>query len=174
MARISQVGYADATPEQQAAHDAEILARGRMTNMKSTLLHSVPALRIYGEWFALRAELLPVIGDRAIFIFAQAISQATDSVIGTTFMRRALAQQGFNPDNLEPSDAEMDLVRFGAAIARDPKRINEAFWAPLSVRYSEKTLVDLVAFAGIMIATNVFCDAVGVSLDDELLPFLAP
>ena len=36
----------------------------------------------------------------------------------------------------------------------------------------DKTLVDLVAFAGIMIATNVFTDAVATELDVELLEYM--
>src|SRR5690606_31940081 len=66
MAQISQLDLADASAEQRAAHDEELRLRGRMTNMKRTLMHSPVALRVYGEWFALRDELAPVIGDRAI------------------------------------------------------------------------------------------------------------
>jgi alkylhydroperoxidase family enzyme len=172
-ARIDQVEDARATSEQQAARDEELRLRGRMTNMKRTLLHSPVALRVYGEWFALRGELLPVIGDRAIFAFALAICRASGSVTGTTFMRRALTQLGADPDRLALSGEERELAAFGEAIGRDPKSLGDAEWAPLKARYDDKTLVDLVAFAGIMVATNVFTDSVGTPLDIELEPYRA-
>src|SRR6185437_13573472 len=134
MPHISQVDYAAAGPTQRAAHDEEMRLRGRMTNMKRTLLHSPVALRIYGEWFALRDELRPVLGDRAIFIFAHAISKANQSPTGATFMRRALAQLGFDPDALVLTEEERDLVRFGRAIGVDANAVDDAIWTPLKAR----------------------------------------
>jgi hypothetical protein len=173
MPHISQVDYAKASPEQRAAHDEELRLRGRMTNMKRTLLHSPAALRIYGEWFTLRDELRPVIGDRAIWLFALSISKASHSLVGTGFMRRALIQSGVDPDALDPNEADGDLMRFGEAIGADPNSVSVETWQPLQTRYAEKTLVDLVAFAGIMVATNVFTNVVGTGLDAELAEFAA-
>lgn len=172
MAHIPQLAYAEATPEQQKAHDDELALRGRMTNMKRTLYHSPVALRIYGEWFTLRDQLLPVLGDRPIWVFAHAISVASGSAVGIGFMRRALIQGGDNPDALTLSEDEALLQRLGAAIGKNPKSVPHAVWAGLAERYSEKTLVDLIAFAGLMVATNVFTDAVATELDAELHPFL--
>jgi alkylhydroperoxidase family enzyme len=173
MPYISQVDYAAASPEQRLAYDEELRVRGRMTNMKRTLLHSSVALRVYGEWFALRDELAPVLGDGAIIVFAYAICRTSGSIVGIAFMRRALRQMGRDPGELELTAAEAELVAFGEAIARNPQQIGDVLWAPLLARYSEKTLVDLVAFAGIMVATNLFTDAVGTRLDDELQQFSA-
>ncbi len=50
--------------------------------------------------------------------------------------------------------------------------MGDVLWAPLRARYTDKTLVDLVAFAGIMVATNVFTDAVATPLDEALRAFL--
>lgn len=173
MPQISQLAYADADPEARQAHDEELRLRGRMTNMKRTLLHSPPALRVYGEWFTLRDALRPDLGDRAIWIFAHAISRATQSLVGTTFMRRALVQGGDDPDTLAPTEAELLLQRFGAAIGASPRTVPQPLWDALKARHDERTLVNLVAFAGLMIATNVFTDAVGTELDDELRAYLA-
>ena len=173
MAHIPQLDYAAATPEQQAAHDEELRQRGRMTNMKRTLLHSPVALRIYGEWFALRDELLPVLGNRAIFVFAHAISLASQSPVGINFMRRALIQGGDNPDALQLTDTEALLVRLGTALGQDPKSVPDELWPALASTYTDKTLVDLIAFAGLMVATNLFTDAVQTELDVELHPFMA-
>lgn len=173
MAHITQLDYAAATPEQRAARDEELRLRGRMTNMKRTLLHSPVALRVYGEWFALRDELRPVLGDRAIWLFAHAISLASASPVGTNFMRRALIQGGDNPDALDPTVAEALLVRLGTALGKDPKSVPDEIWPALAASYTDKTLVDLIAFAGLMVATNLFTDAVATELDAELLPFMA-
>lgn len=173
MARIPKLDDAAATPEQRQAQDEELRLRGRMTNMKRTLLHSPAALRVYGEWFTLRDELRPVLGDRAIWLFAHAISRASGSPIGTNFMRRALIQGGDDPEALQPSPAEALLQQLGQALGSNPKAVPEAVWAELGARYDSKTLVDLIAFAGLMVATNVFTDAVQTELDAELLPFLA-
>ncbi|HVW94243.1 MAG TPA: hypothetical protein VHB74_16755 [Devosia sp.] len=173
MAHIPQVDPRAMTLEQQRAEEEELRLRGRMTNMKRTLLHSPMALRVYGEWFTLRDELLPAIGDRSIFIFAHAISRGNASPTGIAFMRRALIQMGFDPDALDLTPEEADLVRFGEALGRDPHSVGDELWAPLASRYSDKTLVDLVAFAGIMVATNVFMLVVDTPLDAELGAFLA-
>jgi len=174
MPNIPQLDLAAATPEQQAAHDEEPRLRGRMTNMKRTLLHSPVALRIYGEWFTLRDELRPVLGDRAIWIFCLAISLATDSPVAIGFMRRALIQRGDDPDALALDDTETLLVRVGTAIAHKPESIAAADWQALQALYPARTLVDLIAFAGQMIATNVFTDAVQTTPDAELAAFAPP
>ena len=171
MAHVPQVGVRSAS--QQQAEDEELRLRGRMTNMKRTLLHSPAALRVYGEWFTLRDELRPVLGDRTIWIFAHAISSAAQSAIGTGFMRRALVQLGLDPDALELGPEEQTLARFGEAISKNSRTIPAELWVDLRSRYADKTLVDLVAFAGIMVATNLFNDVVGTDLDDELLEFIA-
>ncbi len=142
-----------------------------MTNMKRTLLHSPQAHRIYAEWFTLRAELNPAISDREIWIFSHSISTALKSDIAITFFRRALIKNGFNPDALELSDTERLLKRFGAAIVADSNAIPADIWAELKARYETKVLVDLVAFAGIMIATAVYINVVEVDFDPELEAF---
>eukprot|EP00919_Chromeraceae_sp_WS-2016_P041553 GHVR01099018.1.p2 GENE.GHVR01099018.1~~GHVR01099018.1.p2 ORF type:complete len:179 (-),score=51.02 GHVR01099018.1:199-735(-) len=171
MPHIPQLDYSAANPEQQAAHDEELRLRGRMTNMKRTLLHSPQALRIYGEWFTLRDELRPVLGDRAIWLFCHAICVASDSAVGIGFMRRALIEAGDNPDALVLDDTGTLLARVGTAIARNPKSIAADDWRALQALYPAKTLVDLIAFAGQMIATNVFTDAVETTIDPELAPY---
>jgi hypothetical protein len=171
MSHIPQINYETASEEIRAAHDEEVRIRGRMTNMKRTLLHSPAAHRIYAEWFTLRAELSPTINDRAIWIFSHSISKASKSKIAVTFFRRALINAGFNPDALELSEEEALLDAFGKAIAADSNAIPADLWVRLKARYVPKTLVDLVAFAGIMLATAVFNNVVEVDFDLELEAF---
>ncbi|TAU90202.1 hypothetical protein [Rhizobium leguminosarum] len=171
MSHLPQIDYDTASEEVRAAHDEEVRLRGRMTNMKRTLLHSPAAHRIYAEWFTLRAELGPDVSDRAIWIFSHAISKAAKSKIAITFFRRALINKGFNPDALEFSDEEALLDAFGKAIVTDSNAVPAELWAKLKLRYETKVLVDLVAFAGIMLATAVFNNVVEVDFDPELEAF---
>jgi len=171
MTHIPQIDYQTAGDDIRQAHDEEVRLRGRMTNMKRTLLHSPTAHRIYAEWFALRAELLDVIDDHAIWIFSHAISKALNSKIAVTFFRRALINAGFDPDGLQLSQEEDLLDRFGRAIVADSNAVPAEIWAALKARYPAKALVDLVAFAGIMIATAVFNNVVEIDFDPELIPF---
>lgn len=168
---IGQLDIDHARPEQKAAHDEESRLRGRMTNMKRTLAHSPVALRVYGEWFSLRNELAPVIGDRAVLTLCLAISEEMDNLVGMAFMRRGLAgltdeapAVGFDLGNIET---------FGRAFAADPKAIPPVVWSKLSQALPARTLVDLTALAGIMMATNAFMDAVGTEPDPELADFIA-
>ena len=168
MSRISQISYDDASPEIRAEHDEELRLRGRMTNMKRVLLHSPVAHRIYAEWFTLRDLLRPILSDRTIWLFSLAISEASDALIPTTFFRRALIQSGIEPDKLEPDEDERVLMEFGRAIVANSNAVPDEIWVRLTARYNEPTLVNLVAFCGIMVATGIFTNVVEVDLDPEL------
>lgn len=172
MSHLSHFDYDTASEAARAEHDREIGLRGRMTNMKRTLLHSPVAHRIYAEWFTLREELRPAMDDRAIWLLCQAIALECRSIIPVGFFRRALINAGLKPETVEPSADEALLIAFGTAIARDSNAIPDDIWARLKARYDEPTLVNLVAFAGIMIATAIFNNAVKIDIDSELDPFL--
>jgi len=175
MPRIEPLKEQDASPEQKEAIAQELRARGRMTNLKWIQAHSPAALRIYGEWFALKAELSPVIGDRAIFIFSLAISEAQDATIPVGFFRRALSGIGAHPDHLQPTESEALLQRFGSALGQNNARqVPDDIWAALHETYDTVTLANLVAFAGIMVATTVFANLVQAEPDADVLPFLKP
>lgn len=171
MAQISQLDLVDATQAQRDAHDEEIRLRGRMTNMKRTLMHSPVALRVYGEWFSLRDELAPVIGDRAILTLCLAISTQMNNVVGMGFMRRGLA--GLTDGDVPAHQIDLDVIgTFGRAFAANPKSIPADIWTRLREELPERTLVDLTALAGIMAATNAFVDAVGTEPDPELAEYM--
>ena len=174
MPRIPPLKEDDASPDQRAAISQELAARGRMTNLKWIQAHSPAALRIYGEWFALKAELSPVIGDRAVFVFSLAISEAQGAAIPVGFFRRALSGIGADPDHLQPDEAEQLLQRFGTALGRDAQSVADDLWDELRLRYDAVTLVNLVAFAGIMVATTVFANLVRAVPDEDVIPFLKP
>ncbi|MDG4884198.1 hypothetical protein [Mesorhizobium sp. WSM4884] len=174
MAHLSPIDYATASPEIRAEHDRELLLRGRMTNMKRILLHSPAAHRIYAEWFTLRDLLRSALDDRAIWLLSMAIAETMRAEVPVTFFRRALIDGSLDPEAIEPTADEALLMSFGKAVAADANAVPDEIWAALKARYDETLLVNLVAFAGIMVATCVFTSAVKVDMDQELERYRKP
>src|SRR3990170_8256435 len=98
MPRIRPVEYAEATPGVRAAHDEVVREHGRITNMKRTLLHSLPAFHALMEWYPLRDTVAPFLDERLVDLFAHAISTESDCLICSTFFRRTLIEAGQDPD----------------------------------------------------------------------------
>jgi alkylhydroperoxidase family enzyme len=171
MAYVSQNDYDGAEPEAKRIWDQQIRDHGRMTNMKRTLAHSPNALRAYMEWYPLKDEVAAFTGERAAILFAHAISVETDCLICSTFFRRILIEWEEDPDQLSMDKQEKLLVRYGVALARNPKKLPAKLMKKLLTLFSEKELVSLTAFGGIMIATNLFNDALQVELDEYLYAF---
>lgn len=174
MSHIPQIDYETASDAIREAHDEEVRVRGRMTNMKRTLLHSPPAHRIYAEWFTLREELRSAFDDRSIWLFCHAISEAMGSTIGMGFFRRAFAATGVDFATIAPGVDEQLLIDFGRAIVANSNAVPDILWDRLKARHDDVILVNLVAFAGIMVATALFNNVVQVDLDVDLVPYLDP
>ncbi|MEI2298345.1 hypothetical protein [Ensifer sp. MJa1] len=172
MSHIPQIDYDTASDNIRAAHDEEVRVRGRMTNMKRTLLHSPVAHRIYAEWFTLREELRPALNDRETWFLSHAISEAMRSPIAMGFFRRAFANAGIDFHVVAPTEDEQRLIAFGRAIVANSNAVPDEIWVGLKARYDAKALVDLVAFSGIMVATALFNNVVEVEFDKELEPFV--
>ena len=168
MSHVAYFDYTTAPPEARAAYDEELKVRGSVTNMKRTLLHSAPALKAYLEWYSLRDEVVPIIGSRAFVVFSHAISTENDCLLCSTFFRHALSHAGLSPDSFTPAGDEPLLIEFGRAIARRSSAIPPELWGRLKARFSQPELVKLVAFAGLMIATNVFNNTLEIAVDDHL------
>jgi alkylhydroperoxidase family enzyme len=173
MARISalQDSDADATPESRAAIDEIRLAHGRVTNMKRTLARSPVALRALMQWYDLHAEVVAFLGTRATTLFAHAVSSKVDCLVCSTFFRRWLIEAGEDPDALRLDEREQAIVAYGRQLAQDANGVTNAQFAALRTFLSEAQLVTLTVFGGLMLATNVFNNALQVDLDDYLLPF---
>lgn len=172
MALVSQIRDEEAS--QEALHEIEdqIRKHGRITNMKRTLLHSLPAFRAYMEWYTLAAEIEAFIGKRGVYLFSHAISTRNNCLICSMFFRKILIDNGEDPARLTVSDQEQLLLDYGKALASDPHQIPEDVYTRLSQMFSEKEIVLLTAFAGLMIATNLINTALKVDLDDYLKDYL--
>lgn len=171
MARVNALEHDAAPPASQAQWDQIVASQGRMTNMKRTLAHSPVALRALMEWYPLRDEVQTFLGPRATTLFVHAISTQTDCLICSTFFRRHLIDAGEDPDRLELDEREQAVVDFGRQLVRDPNQVSDALYARLERHWTPDQLVALTAFGGIMIATNVFNNALRVDLDDYLAPY---
>ena len=173
MPRIRPVERESADPAQGAAYDDTVRTQGRITNMKRTLLHSMPAFRALMEWYPLRDTVQPFLGERLTIIFAHAISADTDCLICTTYMRRIIMDWGEDPDNFSLDEREQLVVDFGRCLAQPGGWVPDDLYARLSSEFTEEQIVALTAFGAIMLATNVFNNALGVELDEYLEPYAA-
>ncbi len=168
---ISQALYENAPEASKALWDEQVSTHGRMTNMKRTMAHSPVVLRSYMEWYPLKDEIAKVVGERAAIIFAHAISSETDCLICSTFFRRILAQWGEDPDNLVLNDEEQTLVWLGREIVTNARSASQVSILHFKEKYGETFAVNLIGFAGIMVATNLFNNVLQVELDDYLGEF---
>ncbi len=160
--------------EMQASPDArrefayQVEKNGRITNMKRTLLHALPAYRAYMEWYTLRDQIEPFIGPRGVIIYSHAISTQSDCLICSTFFRRYLMDAGENPGALMLDETEQLLVDYGRQLASNANDVGDPLFERLRARFTEEQVVLLTAFAGLMIATNLLNNALRVPLDDYL------
>ena len=171
MPRIRPVEYADAAPAVRAAHDEVVREHGRITNMKRTLLHSLPAFRALMEWYALRDTVQPFLGERLTNLFAHAISSETDCLVCSTFFRRILLESGENPDEFALAEREAVIVEYGRRLAKPFARVPDELHARLAAKFSDEQIVALTAFGALMVATNIFNNALDVELDGYLEPY---
>ncbi len=171
MSRIAPLQDRDARDEQRAALDWIEAEHGRVTNMKRTLAHSPVALRSLMTWYDLRQAVVPFLGDRLTTLFAHAISAGTDCLICSTFFRRILIDAGEDPDHLVLDDREQTVVAYGQHLARDPNGVPDALFGRLAVALSPEQIVTLTAFGGLMVATNLFNNALRIDLDEYLAAY---
>lgn len=171
MSFLPMTEYESSSEEVKREYEDQIAKHGRITNMKRTLLHNVPAFKAYMEWYTLYDQLVPVIGDRAISLLSHAISEGNECLICSIFFRKILIDSGDDPDNPHLSDTEKLLVDFGGAICKDPHNIPDEIYNKLSERFSTEEIVLLIAFAGIMYATNLFNTVAKVPLDEVLYKY---
>lgn len=171
MARIRPLELGEAPPESRAELDNQVARGHRATNMKRTLAHSPVALSALMTWYPLRDKVASFLNDRAAVLFAHAVSAQTDCLICSTFFRRMLTQAGENPDSPKLSEHERTLVDYGRQLARDANGVSDELYARLAAFLAPEQIVTLTAFGGLMIATNVFNNALRVDLDEYLWPY---
>lgn len=160
--------------ENQAQREARIFHethQGSMTNMKRTLLQDIPSFKVYMAWYDLREGLLAFVTAREFSLFSYAISTTNDCLVCSTFFRRILIDEGDDPDHLVLTSTEQLLWDLGQAIVLDSAHVNESIYERLNQRFNQKEVIQLMAFAGQMIATNEFVSMAKVDLDVVLYSY---
>ena len=115
------------------------------------------------RWYPLRDAVAPFLGERLTTLFAHAVSAQTDCLICSTFFRRLLIDAGEDPDALELDELDELIAEFGRRLAIDPHDVDDELYARLAERFDDQQVVLLTAFGAIMLATNVFNDALRVA-----------
>lgn len=171
MSYLSLTEYETSGEDVRREYDDQIKKHGRITNMKRVLLHSVPAFKAYMEWYTLHDLLVPFIGERGVSLFSYAISSENHCLICSTFFRKILIDSGDDPDHPKLNGKERLLMEFGRGISADPHHIPDEIYRELKEQFTEDQIVLLIAFAGIMAATNLFNTVAKVPLDEVLYQY---
>lgn len=171
MTYINMTEYEKASEEVRREYEDQIKKHGRITSMKRTLLNDPPSFKAYMEWYTLKDRLVPIIGERAVSLFSYAISNGNNCMICSLFFRKILVDSGEDPDNPTLSPEEKLLMELGRRIAVDPHNIDENIYEELSERYTDQERTLIIAFAGIMYATNLFNTVAKVELDEVLYAY---
>jgi len=171
MAHITQVNYENASPDVKEQFNDQIRRHGRITNMKKTLLHSLPAFHTLMEWYTLAEEVEKFLGKRAVNFYSYAISTQNSCLICSTFFSKILEDLDIDFDNFAFTEEESDIIEYGQYLVKDPGNIPDKLFDKLKMRYTEEQIVLLTAFGSMMVATNLINTALKVELDDILVPY---
>ncbi|WP_076379341.1 carboxymuconolactone decarboxylase family protein [Filimonas lacunae] len=173
MARINPLPEQDApAPVKAAFEEHRTRYQARITNMKATLAHSLPAFDIYMEWYRLYQRVQEILGPRLAYLFAYSISSGSGCPLCTTFFRKIIIDNGEQPEHIHFNQHEQLLIDFGSQIAQQRGKVEEELFEKISSIYNQEQLVELIAFAGQMIATNVFSNVTETDIDEYLQAYI--
>jgi hypothetical protein len=144
----------------------------RITNMKATLGHSLLAFDVYMQWYPLYKAVEKILGTRLAYLYAYSISHASNCPLCTTFFRKIIIDAGESPERPELTVQEQAVLDFGGAVAEHKGNIAADLYSSFAQYYSPEELVVLIAFAGQMIATNIFNNVVETDIDEYLKEYL--
>jgi len=146
--------------------------KGRITNMKATLGHSLMSFEAYMQWYPLYIQTEKILGKRVAYLYAYAISKASHCPLCSTFFRKIIIDSGEKPESLVLTEAEQDVLNFGSSIAKYNGNISDHMYDGIAGNFSEEDMVTLIAFAGQMIATNIFNNVIETDIDEYLKDYL--
>lgn len=171
MAYISQLKYEDAPEKTKRVIDDWVKEHGPLTNMKETLIHSLPTFHALMEWFPLEAEIEAFLGERAVNFFCYAISTTNECLLCSIFFKKILDDEGIDFKTFAFTEEEQILIDYGQAIVKDANNIPSSIFDRLKSKWSEEQIVAITGFATIMIATNIINKTLQIELDEELIPY---
>lgn len=173
MARIQPISESERTRSTRRSFEKHTEKyNARITNMKATLAHSLLAFDIYMQWYPLYAEVEKILGKRLAYLYAYSISYASDCPLCSTFFRKIIIEAGEKPETLELTPSEQQLLEFGSGISKHHGNITDDVYNSIATQFNKKEMIILVAFAGQMIATNVFSNVIKTDIDEYLFDYL--
>ena len=114
-----------------------------------------PALpdEAFRSWYALKDDVEPYIGERAVSLFCYAVSEAAGGAAPTAYFRRLLVESGDDPDDPVVTETERLLLDWGRLMASTPHAVPADVAARVEAAFSPALRMLLVAFADLREAT---------------------
>lgn len=164
MSRISKIDLNEASDEVRQAVACHLAQGYRITNEKLTLLHNVTAFHaLEVQSYAVDRVLARMIGKRAADLFEYAISVENDCLVCSTYFARLLRQYGIDdPGAAALTEQEKLLMRFGRAIAVNPKGVDDCLFSALRDSFTEEEIVVITTMGVLIMANNAFNDILRV------------
>lgn len=144
-----------------------------MARIDPVTIDNLPLITGHLQWNPLYEKVKQQIGDRAAYLYAWSVSAASNCSVCLAYFRKLMIENGEDPDRLLLNDYEKTLIDFGSAIAEHKGCIANHVYKSLEQYHKSEEMVLLVAFAGQMIATNIFNNVVETDIDNYLTPFLS-
>jgi hypothetical protein len=147
---------------------------GVITNTKATLGHSLLAFEVYMQWYPLYDEVQKILGRRLAYLYAYTISNAAGCTLCTTFFSKIILDAGERPEHLSLTQQQKNVLDFGCSIVRHHGNIADHIYNEVAREYTSHDMITLIAFAGQMIAANVFNNVTETDIDEYLVAYLPP
>ncbi len=168
MAAISLIDYETASDEVKEVWTGHEKKGYRITNMKRTLLHSITAFQSLEDGvYNLQENLETFLDKRTVVFFGYAVSLEDDCIVCSTYFAKILETWGIDFETFSFTDTEDLLIKAGREIANRKGYLTEETRAELLAKFDEKQVVEIVAFAVMIVANNFFNNALDVK--SELL-----
>ena len=110
-------------------------------------------------WYPLRDTVQPFLGERLTTLFAHAVSTRDRLPHLFDVLSSPADQSGENPDALVLNERGADRSGVRPTAAKDAHQVSDAMYADLAAGLTPEQIVTLTAFGAIMLATNVFNNA---------------
>lgn len=157
------MGFLPVPTRDELSSDAVIAANrfqdehpGPLSALDFALLNNVTVFEAYTRWFAVRDELEPLVGERAVTLFSLALSRAVPAPFPVSYFESDLRDGGDDPDAPQVTEAESLLLEWGSAVGADPSAVPSDLTARVEATFTPSTRAVLAGYAGLTFAVCVF------------------
>jgi len=175
MPRVQPISQSELPPSVKIAVQRHIEEyNAAFSNTQATLSHSLLSYEVYMQWHPLYTSIVKILGERMACQFALAISNAASCHLCVSYFRKKLAQIRSDKDDPPLTEEQMCLLDFATSLTRHHGRVNDHIYNNAAKPFTQAEMITLIAFAGQMIATNIFNNVVETEIDDHLSDYLPP